>query len=247
MTAPLLPPRGARRVADEVSRILQARIIAGELTPGERIDIEQVARELDVSRTPVREAVLQLASTGLVERQPYRGTVVAGVDASRLEEVTALRIQLEGLAAALGVPGLSDDDLERMAGFQQEMERRTDEPEFVAGVFNHLNRQFHSILYAAAGTPSLVRVIDGLGAEADRMRLHFPAREGLADAHHRAILDACRRGDADDACRATRRHILAAYFSMSRSDRIPDAGPLASVVRESGLPMAARDLEPAAR
>lgn len=235
MSTPLLPPRGARRVADEVYRILHARIVAGEIKPGERIEIEQVARELDVSRTPVREAVLQLSTTGMVERVPYRGTVVTGVDADRLEEVTALRIQLEGLAAELGAGRIDAEDVARMNDLQDTIEVRAHEAGYGSGVFNELNAQFHGVLYAAAGAPTLVRLIEGLNIEADRMRLHFPALDGLADPHHRAIVDACLRRDVAGARTATQRHILAAYFTMSRSDAVPDDGPLAVVVREAGL------------
>ncbi|GMM97682.1 GntR family transcriptional regulator [Microbacterium luteum] len=237
MSTPLLPPRGARRVADEVYRILHARIVAGELQPGERIEIDHVARELDVSRTPVREAVLQLASTGMVERVPYRGTIVTGVDADRLEEVTALRIQLEGLAAELGAARIDEAGVARMAELQDTIEIRAHEAGYASGIFNELNAQFHGVLYAAAGAPTLVRLIEGLNAEADRMRLHFPAADGLADPHHRAIIEACRDGDVGAARIATQRHILAAYFSMSRSDAVPDGGALSLVVRETGLPL----------
>lgn len=234
MSAPLLPPRSSRRASDEVHRILHSRIVTGALAPGTRIDVEAIAAELDVSRTPVREAVLQLASAGLLERQPYRGTVVAGVDGTRLEEVTALRIALEGLATELGAPRLTDEDIERMAAIQDEIERMGSDPGFSLGVFNDLNSAFHDVVYRAAETPMLSRLINILGAEADRIRLHFPLTPALAYEYHRAIVDACRARDAVGARDATRRHLLEAYFGM-KGDRLIAAGPLAATLAECGM------------
>lgn len=234
MSAPLLPPRGARRVADEVYRILQSRIISGELAPGARIDIDAIALELEVSRTPVREAVLQLASAGLVERQAYRGTTVTGVDEGRLEEVTALRISLEGLATELGATRISDADIDEMARIQDEIEARGGESDFSSGLFNELNARFHGLIFAAAETPVLARLIGELGSEADRIRLHFALKPDLAHLYHREIIAACRQRDASAAALATRRHLVAAYVGMRGGDRVA-TGALAAVIAQYGL------------
>ncbi|MFH8251211.1 GntR family transcriptional regulator [Microbacterium sp. B2969] len=223
-----------RRMTDEVMRILRDRIVGGELPAGSRVDVATLAAELGISRTPVREAILQLETAGLVVRQPYRGTVVAGVDVSRLEEVTALRIDLEGRAAALGVPRLSDAAVERMAGILDELEARHADADFSLGVFNELNRAFHAVLYGAADSPTMLRLIELLGAEADRIRLHFDVRGPFAEEHHREILDACRRRDAAAASQATRSHLLESYFAM-RGERVVRDGILADVLREQGI------------
>ncbi len=225
----------SRRMTDEVFTILRGRIVAGTLPPGARMDATALAAELGISRTPVREAMLQLEASGLVTRQPYRGTVVTGVDAGRLEEITALRIDLEGRAAALGTPRLSEADLARMAGILDALDAKTADPDFSHGVFNDLNRDFHAVLYAAADAPSLLAIIASLGAEADRARLHFDMRtdtgEPLAQAQHREILDACRRRDAVAVALATRQHLLESYFGM-RGDREVQPGILADVLRD---------------
>ncbi|MBN9215037.1 MAG: hypothetical protein ABS62_00310 [Microbacterium sp. SCN 70-200] len=203
-----------RRMTDDVVRILRDRIVSGDLAPGARIDVTLLATDLGISRTPVREAILQLEAAGLVQRQPYRGTVVAGIDVNRLEEVTALRIDLEGRATTLGVPRLTDDDLDQMAAILDELDARAAEPDFSRGVFNDLNRRFHDIIYAAADAPHLRAIVGTLAAEADRMRLHFDVRAPLAEHFHREILDACRRRDASAAAAATRAHLLESYLAM---------------------------------
>lgn len=221
-------------MADDVARVLRDRIVDGTLPPGTRIDIGETAGQLGVSPTPVREALVQLESAGLVARQPYRGSVVTGVDPNRLEEITALRIDLEGRAAALGTPRLSDADLTRMRGVLDELESRSTDENFARGLFNRLNRAFHSVIYAASDSPTLVRLIDLLNDEADRIRLHFDMRAPLAEAYHRTILAACEARDADAAARATRLHLLESYVGM-HGDRTIHPGILADVLRSTGL------------
>ncbi|MFT4212069.1 MAG: GntR family transcriptional regulator [Microbacterium sp.] len=223
-----------RRMTDEVVTILRERIVTGDLAAGSRIDVATLAAELGISRTPVREAILQLETQGLVVRQPYRGTVVAGVDVGRLEEVTALRIDLEGRAALLGTPRLTDADVQRMTGLLDELDARSGDADFSQGVFNDVNRAFHGVLYAAADSPVLERLISSLGAEADRLRLHFDVRAPFAEAYHRVILDACRRRDAAAAAEATRQHLLESYLAM-RGERAVGDGILADVLREQGM------------
>lgn len=227
----------ATRMTDEVFRIMRDRIVQGELPAGTRLDTTTLSADLGVSRTPVREAMLRLEAAGLVAHQPYRGTVVTGVDASRLEEVTALRIDLEGRAALLGVPRLSTDDIARMAATLDELDACRDAADFSFGVFNELNGRFHGLLYAAADAPVLSALITQLSAEADRIRLHFDVRAPLAEAYHREILMACRQRDAAAAALATRRHLLEAYVGMRGEPVIPP-GILADVLAELHLEIA---------
>ncbi|GHF18991.1 GntR family transcriptional regulator [Pseudolysinimonas yzui] len=222
------------RMADQVTRVLRDRIVDGTLPAGSRIDIGETANELGVSPTPVREALVQLESLGLLTREPYRGAVVVGIDLNRLEEVTALRIDLEGRAAELGVPRLSDADLERMREVLGQLERGSDDAAFSLGLFNELNREFHSVIYRASDSPTLVRLIDLLGAEADRMRLHVDVRAPFAEAFHRQILAGCERRDAPAVAAATRQHLLEAYIAMRHGDDTISPGILADVLSSTG-------------
>nr|WP_274636192.1 GntR family transcriptional regulator [Microbacterium bovistercoris] len=225
---------GFGRAADEVTRILQGRIVDGTMPPGSRIDIDAITLEFGISRTPVREAVLQLEGLGLVERQPYRGAIVAAVDPDRFAEVTALRIEIEGLAAGLGAVRLSDDDLAQMRSILTEIEARGQDEDFALGTFNELNRQFHSLIAHASDSPVLIRLVDLLGAEADRMRLHSRFDHTASAPDHRAILDACERHDGPAARDLMRRHILAAH-SYTADGADGGTGLLADVLAETGL------------
>lgn len=236
MTTSSLPPRHARRATDEVYRILYQRIVSGEMASGTRVDIDGIVTELDVSRTPVREAVLQLEAVGLVERQPYRGSVVTGVDPGRLEEVAGLRSELEGLAAELGALRLTETELSRMGEILDEIAASSRKPDYTLETFNRLNAEFHGILNSAADSPVLARLIQQLSVEADRMRVHFPAPRHTRHDDHADILDACRRRDARAAGEAMRRHIRNAYFEMTGTNHATADGVFAAVSRErSGI------------
>jgi DNA-binding GntR family transcriptional regulator len=213
-----VPARTSRRTADAVFTHLQGAIVRGELTPGERVDLDAVGQQLDVSRTPIREALLRLEAEGLVERVPYRGAIVRGVDAALAEETTAVRLHLEGMAVRLAVARLTDETLEEMERLLRELAALERSASYDATEWNRLNDRFHGALYAAADCPSLTRPIEALAAQANRIRTHFDVRGGPVDEEHRAILDACRARDADAAAHAAQDHILHAHQRM-----FPDA------------------------
>jgi DNA-binding GntR family transcriptional regulator len=133
---------------------LHGEIVSGARPPGSRVDLDEVGRTLDVSRTPVREALLRLESEGLVERTPYRGAIVAAIDPVVAEHTAAGRIHLEGLALRLAVPRLTKENLSAMAGVLKELERLERDPESMTEDWNELNRQFHGIIYEASDCPT---------------------------------------------------------------------------------------------
>lgn len=227
-------PSIQRRAADLVFEHLQQRIVSGDLAPGDRIDPTEIAESLGVSRTPVREALLQLDSAGLVRRLPYRGVVVAELDLHLAEEVTALRIHLETLAARIAVPRLRDEDIAMMREAHERLGAA------IAGGhpqrrFNELNRRFHLALYERAESSVLLRSIENLADQAERIRIHFDLRHSPAEPHHAAILAACELRDADAVAAATRDHILTMHRLMMTKDYTIEPGsPLATVLAASG-------------
>lgn len=229
------------RVADRVFDELRRRIVAGELAPGDRIDPTEVAESLGVSRTPVREAILKLDAEGLVERQPYRGVVVSGIDHSAAEDITALRIQVETLAVRTAVPRLRAADLEQLR-WAHDRFRSAVEGQDADRSFGDLNREFHLTLYRLAGSERLLRLFRDLSAQAERIRAHFNVRGGPAVHEHEEILRACEAGDVEAAREATQRHILAVLFRvMPDGYRIPGGSALDVAIRAN------RPLDPSAR
>src|SRR5581483_8281538 len=120
---PMVRPLAGRPTTAErmVHTILQQRILDGVLRPGERIDLDAIAQELAVSRTPVRTALRQLESEGLVTIYPHRAVMVSELSADDLEQIYAVRIHLETLAAQMAVPNLTDSDLAEIRRIHHEI------------------------------------------------------------------------------------------------------------------------------
>lgn len=182
-------------------------ILEGRLAEGERIDQEQVARELGVSRLPVRMALERLEGEGLVQIQAHRGVVVSSLSGERLNEVYLLRAHLEGLALDLTLPHLAAADLRALEQVLQDADAHLATGDLVA--FLQCNRQFHMHLYQAAHRPILLRIIGNLWDMSEVYQRTFVQKAGLAAAanrEHREILAALAAGDGAGARAALDRH-----------------------------------------
>jgi DNA-binding GntR family transcriptional regulator len=199
-----------RSVVDQVHGALLERIVAGELPPGSRLRQEALAEELGVSRTPLREALVRLASEGLVEFTPNRGATVAARDFSDMEQAWGARLVIEPGAARLAAERLDPDAIERL----RECVRRQ---RVVAGDVTTsfaLNREFHVTLVQASGNAHLAQFAELLWLT--RIGVPIFARQARdreqilewAD-EHEAITEAVAAGQGGRAERLTRDHIAA--------------------------------------
>ena len=136
-------PRTAHSYAYET---LRAQILSGVLAPGASLVQTTLAEQLNISMTPIREALRDLATEGLVTQSPHRGAIVTVVDVVDALEINAIRLTLEPRAAAEAVLVISDEDLRIAQQLHDRLATASDE-EFIA-----LNREFHAHLLAA--TPS---------------------------------------------------------------------------------------------
>lgn len=204
MTEPRTPLLKVSLV-DQVADTIRDRIAAGQIAPGETLRIEALARELGVSRTPVREAISRLEAQGiLVRRTGYAATVFEPVRKEVLE-LYEMRMALEPLAARLALPHMTPDLLGELERLVQAMD------DFEAADWYRLNRQFHSMLYIAADRPFLVATIENLVARADPyIRIYFKGHD-LEETQrgHRKILDGVRRDDEETLVAAVVEHLEA--------------------------------------
>jgi DNA-binding GntR family transcriptional regulator len=230
-----VPAKSARRTADWVFSHLHGEIVSGTLAPGSRVDLDEVGRVLDVSRTPVREALLRLETEGLVERTPYRGAVIAGIDPVVAEHTAAARIHLEGLAVRLAVPRLTKADTSAMTACLKDLEQVQRDPDASTSEWNELNRRFHGIVYEASDCPTITRPIDALAAQASRFRLHFHPRSFDSRKDHRAILAACKGGDPDETARVAQLHILRAHMASMGISSVASDTPLGVALTLAGI------------
>ena len=203
------PLTSRQRLADHVYDVLRGRILAGSLVTGDRLSVPLLASELEVSRSPVREAVQRLVVEGLADEELHRGARVAGVDAAELADVFVVRAVLEGLAAALAA---TSDTTELMARLSTAIADHThairadDEQAIIAA-----DQDFHRVVLEAAGNPHLDRALDPLlgRTRVSMLSADLSRWPRMALAEHKAILAAISEGDALAAERAARDHVAA--------------------------------------
>jgi DNA-binding GntR family transcriptional regulator len=202
-------------VVDQVYEAIRERIASGALSRGARIHQEDIADELGVSRTPVREALRRLAAEGLVEMRTNRGARVADVGGADMRVAYEARLVVEPGAARLAAQRQLAEPLTRMkaALAAQRRSARSVEGSFEA------NRGFHLALVAASGNEFLTQLSERLwvariGAAIYERQIEAQERILLDVAEHARILAAIQTGDARSAESLTRRHLADA---MKRS------------------------------
>lgn len=193
-----VPPR--RLTAREVvAEHLRAQILAGELKPGDRLLIPDIAGRLGVSQTPTRAALQQLEADGLVSSNAFRGSWVAELDVNEGEEIYAMREALERLAARYGTLAIDDAAIAEMERLLSVMESAAATGDVVT--FMEADREFHHVHYAASGRQRLWDRIIALRYAAERYtRLTYEA--GLHEMidnipRHEELLERIRRRDVD--------------------------------------------------
>lgn len=200
-----------------VFETLREAIIDGELPPGERLMEIQVAEELGVSRTPVREAIRKLELEGLVAMIPRKGAYVAGLSMKDVIEVFEIRAALEGLAASLAAERATDDELENL---ERQLVRTTSliDTSDLNGMVE-IDTDFHSLLYTVSRNNRLAQIINNLREQIQRFRqtsLSFPGRMKEALEEHREIVEAVSSRDPELARRLAQEHIENAENSMMK-------------------------------
>jgi DNA-binding GntR family transcriptional regulator len=225
MTSCAEPARDRHRTLESqaVSEI-QQRILSGELEPGQRLRIEQLAEMLDMSPMPVRDALHRLEALGFTDRIPHRGTRVRPLSSADLVDLYAARIPLEMLAVRRAAEHFTPQTAE-VARNLLDAYRRLYDQDPTGARETHL--KFHFTLYAAAGSPWLIRLIRPLVESAERYRvLSLPSRGSIEERRreHLAILDACIAHEPEQASIALRDHLSATMHALAEQfsfDRPP--------------------------
>jgi len=192
--------------AEHAYRRLLDGIRAGDFRPGQRLREVDLATRLNVSRTPVREAIRRLASEGLVELAPGRGVMIIELNRQQVRELYFLRGTLEGAAARLAAQHASESEIASFRLILEEIARVEGDPMQVA----RLNREFHRQIYDAAHNRYLARALSQLSdslALLPGTTFQTPGRPEVAQVEHAAMVDAIERRDADRAEAVTREHI----------------------------------------
>lgn len=188
------------------SRVRDA-ILSGELPAGAVISQVRLAEQLGVSPTPLREALRLLEHEGLIESEVNHRVRVAGVSVGDLEQLYAIRIELEALAVRLTVPHLDDEALAGLEELVARMEELAKAEDYES--YESYNHTFHRVLTGRAGD-RLAGMIEQLSAHAERYRRLYKARVARAWSvsmrEHREILEACKARDPAIAAERVARH-----------------------------------------
>lgn len=193
-----------------VVETIREKILNGEFKAGESLRQAALATSLNVSRIPVREALLQLEGEGLVVFEAHKGATVTELNAQHVDELFELRAMLEGHLLAASLPLLSAEKLEEAANILVQLDRAFG-PETGVSNWSELNSNFHNALYSAAKRPQTQDLVNTLNKNAERyIRMHLLWAGGISKAgpEHNQLLAFCRTGDIDQAVAVLKRHIL---------------------------------------
>jgi len=182
-------------------------ILTGRHGPGQRLIADELAKELGVSRMPVREALHRLEAAGLVTIAPHRGAMVSELSESECAEIYHIRAVLDGLATRLASPNLSHGDHMRLAELLHEMDAAVIAQD--VDRILRVNREFHILIWSAARAPRLRELLENLYDASQRFRnisVLIPGRLDQITHEHRLIADALARGDAAAAERFANEH-----------------------------------------
>lgn len=195
-------PSASAVVRDSIRRA----ILSGELEAGQQLAQEDLARRFEVSRIPVREALRQLESEGLVTYKTNRGAVVSSPTLAEIIEMFDIRSALECRAFRLAIPNMTEMDIERA---RQVLNLYDTEPDVER--WSEMNWEFHSILYLPCDRPRLLALIDANYSNVGRFTRVFVSQTSGRDRpqkEHYELLDLASRHETDQAVKLLEDHIF---------------------------------------
>lgn len=181
--------------SDRVYRALREAVLVGDLEPGTKINLAQVARELGTSETPVREALKRLESDRLVRAEPHTGFLVTEYSLQELIENLVLRREIETIATQLAAADMTPDDVAHLREFVEQMDVAAAEDDWV--LYARLNKEFHRALITRCPLAEVRRTALALWEVGERTRallVQRPRRKNSQEEHHQMIR-AIERGD----------------------------------------------------
>jgi DNA-binding GntR family transcriptional regulator len=218
VTVPAYPeyPEFAARpqLSEDVARYVRKRIFDGSYGAGEYLRLDQLAAELGISVTPVREALLNLRAEGLLAQQPRRGFMVLPVTKRDIADVANVQAFIGGELAARAAQNISADQLTELRAIQAQLEQAYDRRDYERAVrFNH---EFHRAINVAADSPKLTQFMSGITRYAPESV--FPTVAGWPEQSvkdHRRIVAALERRDAQRARMAMSEHFTIGVAALT--------------------------------
>ncbi|HEX9176122.1 MAG TPA: GntR family transcriptional regulator [Mycobacterium sp.] len=196
------------QLSQDVARYVRRRIFDGAYAAGEYVRLEQLAAELGVSVTPVREALLELRAEGLLVQQPHRGFMVLPVTGRDIADVSTVQAHIGGELAARAAANITDEQLTQLKDLQAQLEDAYKQHDRERAV--RLNHEFHRAINLAADSPKLAQLMGQITRYAPEAV--FPTVEGWPGQSvrdHRRVIAALEKRDEERARTAMAEHFVA--------------------------------------
>lgn len=203
----------AETLPSKIYRILREAIIKGQLQPGERLVQDELAKTLNVSRMPIREAIKQLAAEGYVTVEPHKGAVVKQFTIHELEEIYFLRAKFEPMAAAESLKLMSPQLVIQLRELNEKMKKTDDTDEYV-----QLNIQFHHLLIKDCPWGKLNSIIENLWTGFPQQTPHLlPNQIATSISEHDLMVEALANNNIELTCQLLEQHITRAKYDVLKN------------------------------
>lgn len=203
----------AETLPSKIYRILREAIIKGQLQPGERLVQDELAKTLNVSRMPIREAIKQLAAEGYVTVEPHKGAVVKQFTIHELEEIYFLRAKFEPMAAAESLKIMSPQLVTQLRELNEKMKKTDDTDEYV-----QLNIQFHHLLIKDCPWGKLNSIIENLWTGFPQQTPHLlPNQIATSISEHDLMVEALANNNIELTCQLLEQHITRAKYDVLKN------------------------------
>lgn len=214
------------KLPDQLRERIEERVVTGVYKPGSRLDELELAASFGVSRTPIREALIQLASVGVIELRPRRGAVVSQIPPLRLKEMFEVMAELEAMCARLAATHITEPEREELTQAHLACQGSLDSPD--PDAYYHLNELFHQAIYRFSHNAFLaeqtLQILRRLRLFR-RFQLRLPGQLATSYREHGEVLAAILSGDGERAARTLHDHVslqgdhFSSLLGLLRKDR----------------------------
>ncbi len=201
-------------------RALKEAIVRGDIKSNAKLTLNEIAQYMGISKTPIREAINQLASEGLVELIPNKGIIINEISIDDYQEILQIRATLDGLIAEIAATKITEKEVTTMMGIISNMEKSVKNDNRL--VYNDLDIKFHDLLLNITGNHKLVEVYNHLILQSHKFRLRtlkLAYRMSKSLAEHKNIALKVKKGNPLAANKASQKHIKSILRSLEEDEK----------------------------
>ena len=216
----LLKIRDYELLNSKVYKTIKRAIVRGDIKSNSNLSLLELSKLLDVSVTPVREAVNKLESEGFLKKIPNKGIKVIKIDIHDMREILEIRAFMDGLMTKLATKKIKEREIEELTEILRKMEKTVINDDRLA--YNELDIQFHDVLLLICGNNRLKEISDNLKMHAHRFRirtLSIPGRMSRSYREHCAIVDAIKEREPEKANKLSQIHVENILRSIEEDEK----------------------------